>query len=85
MDLKVDVVDNNTGEIKRRSVLLANAHIYIAKRDGILMLDHVVEGERFLYVEFPDTVRAEKEWAAQVGTTREFWQLEQRLGRPVRK
>ncbi len=77
MDLKVDVVDNNTGEIKRAGVSLANAHIYIAKRDGILMLDHVVEGERFLYVEFPDTVLAEKEWAANVGTTREFWQYEQ--------
>ncbi len=41
MDLNVDVIDNETGEIYREGVLLANAHIFIAKEMGKIVRDEV--------------------------------------------
>ena len=34
MELNVDVIDNETGEIYREGVLLAVAHLFIAKEKG---------------------------------------------------
>ena len=68
MDLNVDVIDNETGEIYREGVLLANAHIFIAKENGKIVLDEVdvydlddIDGGsqieiRNLWVQFPDVV-----------------------------
>ena len=41
MDLNVDVICHDTGEILREGVLLANAHIYIAKKGGKVVKDEV--------------------------------------------
>lgn len=66
MDLNVDVICHDTGEIFQEGVLLANAHIYIAKKGGKIVKDEVEKmfvddidggGEmevRNLWVEFPE-------------------------------
>ena len=45
MAFNVDVIDNETGEIYREGVLLANAHIFIAKEKGkiVAQLDETVD------------------------------------------
>ena len=66
MDLNVDVICHDTGEILREGVLLANAHIYIAKKGGKVVKDEVEKLElddideggeievRNLWVEIPE-------------------------------
>ena len=66
MDLNVDVICHDTGEVLREGVLLANAHIYIAKKDGKIVKDEVEKLElddidgggemevRNLWVEIPE-------------------------------
>ena len=66
MDLNVDVICHDTGEVLREGVLLANAHIYIAKRGGKVVKDEVEKLElddidgggdievRNLWVEIPE-------------------------------
>ena len=66
MELNVDVICNDTGEIFQEGVLLANAHLYIAKRGGKVVKDEVEKLElddidgggdievRNLWVEFPE-------------------------------
>ena len=66
MELNVDVICNDTGEIFKEGVLLANAHIYIAKKGGKIVKDEVEKLElddideggeievRNLWVEFPE-------------------------------
>ena len=41
MDLNVDVICHDTGEVLKEGVLLANAHLYIAKRGGKIVKDEV--------------------------------------------
>ncbi len=41
MDLNVDVIDNETGEIYREGVLLAGAHLFIARGKGKIVRDEV--------------------------------------------
>ena len=41
MELNVDVICHDTGEVLREGVLLANAHIYIAKRGGKIVKDEI--------------------------------------------
>jgi hypothetical protein len=41
MDLNVDVICHDTGEVLREGVLLANAHIYIAKKGGKIVKDEI--------------------------------------------
>ena len=41
MDLNVDVICHDTGEVLREGVLLANAHLYIAKRGGKIVKDEI--------------------------------------------
>ena len=66
MDLNVDVICHDTGEVLREGVLLANAHIYIAKKGGKIVKDEVEKLElddidgggeievRTLWVEIPE-------------------------------
>jgi len=88
MDLNVDVIDNVTGEIYREGVLLADAHIFIAKEDGKIVRDEVdiidlddVDGGgqmevRSIYVDFPETKRKSELSADAIIRAREFWQYE---------
>ena len=83
MELNVDVICNDTGEIFKEGVLLANAHIYIAKRDGKVMDDFVekipasdIDDEieiRNLYVQFPETVLELKRFEEDRKRAKEFW------------
>ena len=66
MELNVDVICHDTGEVLREGVLLANAHLYIAKRGGKVVKDEVEKLEledidgggeievRNLWVEIPE-------------------------------
>ena len=66
MELNVDVICHDTGEIFQEGVLLANAHLYIAKRGGKVVKDEVEKLEledidgggeievRNLWVEIPE-------------------------------
>ena len=88
MDLNVDVIDNETGEIYREGVLLANAHIFIAKEKGdivrdevdIIELDDIDGGGRMevrsIYVDFPEEKLKRDLSADAIIRAREFWQYE---------
>ena len=41
MDSNVDVICHDTGEVLREGVLLANAHLFIAKRGGKIVKDEI--------------------------------------------
>ncbi len=41
MDLNVDVICHDTGEVLREGVLLANAHLFIAKKGGKIVKDEI--------------------------------------------
>ena len=96
MDLNTDVIDNETGEIYREGVLLAAAHIFIAKEKGKIVRDEVdiidlddIDGGgqmevRSIYVDFPEE-KLKRELAADaIIRAREFWQYENGGGQ-VRK
>ena len=88
MDLNVDVIDNETGEIYREGVLLANAHIFIAKENGKIVQDYVdivdlddIDGGgqmevRNIYVDFPEEKLKRELSADAIIRAREFWQYE---------
>ena len=88
MENNVDVIDNDTGEIYREGVLLAVAHLFIAKESGNIVLDEVdiidledIDGGgqmevRNLYVEFPEERRKRDLSADAIVRAREFWQYE---------
>ena len=88
MDLNVDVIDNVTGEIYREGVLLADAHIFIAKEDGKIIRDEIeiidlddIDGGgqmevRNIFVDFPETKRKSELSADAIIRAREFWQYE---------
>ena len=88
MDLNVDVIDNETGEIYREGVLLADAHIFIAREKGeiVAQLDETVELDDIdgggqmevlsIYVDFPETKRESELSADAIIRAREFWQYE---------
>ena len=85
MELNVDVIDNDTGEIYREGVLLASAHIYIVKKGGKIIKDEVEKLElddidecgelevRNLFVEFPETVLELKRFEEDRKRAKEFW------------
>ena len=78
MDLNVDVICHDTGEVLREGVLLANAHLYIAKKGGKIVKDEIDDGTlmptmevRNLWVEIPEIQEeirkydeSQKRWAA---------------------
>ena len=88
MELNVDVIDNETGEIYREGVLLAVAHLFIAKEKGKIVRDEVdiidlddIDGGgqmevRSIYVDFPEE-RRKRDLAAEAQVrARKFWQYE---------
>ena len=95
-DLNVDVIDNETGEIYREGVMLINAHIFIAKEAGKIVLDEVdiidlddIDGGgqmevRSIYVDFPEEKLKRELSADAIIRAREFWQYENGGGQ-VRK
>ena len=88
MAFNVDVIDNETGEIYREGVLLANAHIFIAKEKGDIVQDEVdiidlddIDGGgqmevRSIYVDFPEEKLKRELSADAIIRAREFWQYE---------
>ena len=88
MDLNVDVIDNETGEIYREGVLLADAHIFIAKEKGKIawvdkqteLMDDIDGGGqmevRSIYVDFPEEKLKRELSADAIIRAREFWQYE---------
>ena len=87
-DFNVDVIDNETGEIYREGVLLAAAHIFIAKENGKIVeqevntvhLDDIDGGGqmevRSIYVDFPEEKLKRELSADAIIRAREFWQYE---------
>ncbi len=88
MAFNVDVIDNETGEIYREGVLLANAHIFISKEKGKIVREdiHIVEMDDIdgggqmevhdIYVDFPEE-KLKRELSAQaIIKARDFWQYE---------
>ena len=88
MDLNVDVIDNETGEIYREGVLLADAHLFIAKENGKIVqqevntvhLDEIDGGGEIqvhdIYVDFPEEKLKRELSAGAIIRAREFWQYE---------
>ena len=74
-----DIICNETGEILEEGLLLADAHIYIAKREGVIVKDEVVfwgpriSGVRDLYVRFPDVVKDLKDYHERMKRASKFW------------
>ena len=95
-DFNVDVIDNETGEIYREGVLLAAAHIFIAKENGKIVkqevntvhLDDIDGGGEIqvhdIYVDFPEEKLKRELSADAIIRAREFWQYENGGGQ-VRK
>ena len=96
MAFNVDVIDNETGEIYREGVLLANAHIFIAKEKGkiVAQLDETVDLDDIdgggqmkvvsIYVDFPEEKLKRELSADAIIRAMEFWQYENGGGQ-VRK
>ena len=96
MDLNVDVIDNETGEIYCEGVLLANAHIFIAKEMGKIVREdiHIEELDdidgggqmevRSIYVDFPEEKLKRELSADAIIRARKFWQYDSGGGQ-VRK
>tara|TARA_R110001583_G_scaffold43355_5_gene137920 strand:+ start:1244 stop:1534 length:291 start_codon:yes stop_codon:yes gene_type:complete len=88
MNMNVDVIDNETGEIYREGVLLADAHIFIAQEKGQIFKDEIdiidlddIDGGgqmevRNIYVDFPEERRKRDLSANAIIRAREFWQYE---------
>jgi len=96
MDLNVDVVDNETGEIYLEGVTLKAARNFITEEKGNIVRDEVdnidlddIDGGgqmevRSIYVDFPEE-RRKRDLAAEAQVrARKFWQYENGGGQ-VRK
>jgi hypothetical protein len=85
MELNVDVICNDTGEVLKEGVLLANAHLYIAKRSGKVVKDEVEKFElddidgggeveiRNLWVEIPEIQEEIRKMDAYRKRVQGFW------------
>ena len=95
MDLNVDVICYDTGEVLREGVLLANAHLFIAKKGGKVVKDEVEKLElddidgvgeievRNLWVEIPEIqeeCRKSVEHAKRWREVQGNWRFEYALG-----
>ena len=80
MDLNVDVVDNETGEIYLEGVTLKAARNFIAKEKGKIVRDEVDNIDqmevRSIYVDFPEERRKRDLSAEAQVRARKFWQYE---------
>ena len=93
-DFNVDVVCNCSGEIRKEGMLLAAAHIWIAKKEGKIVREdiHIVEMDDIdgggqmevhdIFVDFPDVDMASE--AEMRKRTAAWWQYENGGGQ-VRK
>ena len=93
-DFNVDVVCNETGEVRKEGMLLAAAHIWIAKQEGKIVREdiHNVEMDDIdgggqmevhdIFVDFPDVDLASE--AEMRKRTAAWWQYENGGGQ-VRK
>ena len=96
MDLNVDVIDNETGEIYREGVTLKAARDFISKEMGKIVREdiHIEELDdidgggqmevRSIYVDFPEEKLKRELSADAIIRAREFWQYESGGGQ-VRK
>mgnify|MGYP001420812227 CR=1 FL=1 len=90
MELNVDVICHDTGEVLREGVLLANAHIYITKKGGKIVKDEIEKLElddidgggeievRNLWVEIPEIqeeIRKMDEYRKSWAETKVRWGL----------
>ena len=87
-DFNVDVICNGTGEVRKEGMLLAAAHIWIAKKGGKIVREdiHNVEMDdidgggqmevRSIYVDFPEEKLKRELSADAIIRGREFWQYE---------
>ena len=85
MDLNTDVICNYSGEILMEGVLLASAHIYVAKKGGKIIKDEVqsydldeIDGGgqitvRNLFVEIPEVIAYYDEESERHRKASEFW------------
>ncbi len=85
MDLNVDVVCNETGEIRREGMLLAAAHIWISKEKGKIVrediytveLDDIDGGGQVevhdIFVDFPETQKELRKYAERMERASKFW------------
>jgi len=85
VELNVDVICNDTGEVLKEGVLLANAHLYIAKRSGKVVKDEVEKFElddidgggeveiRNLWVEIPEIQEEIRKMDAYRKRVQGFW------------
>ena len=88
MAFNVDIVCEETGEIRKEGMLLANAHIWIAKENGKIVredihmvdLDDIDGGGQMevhdIYVDFPEETLKRDLSASAIIRAREFWQYE---------
>ena len=88
MDLNVDVIDNETGEIYREGVSLKAARDFIVKEMGKIVredihieeLDDIDGGGQMvvhdIYVDFPEETLKRDLSANAIIKAREFWQYE---------
>ena len=88
MDLNVDVIDNETGEIYREGVTLKAARDFISKEKGKIVredthieeLDDIDGGGQMevhdIYVDFPEETLKRDLSAGAIIRAREFWQYE---------
>ena len=88
MDLNVDVIDNETGEIYREGVGIDAARDFITKEKGKIVRDEVdnvdlddIDGGgqmevRSIFVDFPEEKLKRELSAAAIVKARDFWQYE---------
>ena len=78
MELNVDIICSETGEVIREGLLLAVAHIYIAKRNGKIVKDEVdqyqvddIDGGG--QIEIPEVVKDQKDYHDRMEKASKFW------------
>ena len=89
MDLNVDVIDNETGEIYREGVSIKAARDFISKEMGKIVREEKYEIEsdsicgiggpmevHEIYVDFPEETLKRELSANAIIRAREFWQYE---------
>jgi hypothetical protein len=85
MAFNVDIVCEETGEIRKEGMLLASAHIWIAKENGKIVredihtvdLDDIDGGGQMevhdIFVEFPETQKKLREYGERMKKASKFW------------
>lgn len=69
----VDVICNVTGEILKEEASLADAHIYIAKRNGKTIRNETEEEVQNLWVEIPEIQEDNRKLEENLKNAKKFW------------